>query len=136
MAVARAPKQWSLTKSETVNSFESWKQNLQYTLALDQQFAPFLVDGVTWLKKTRGNPTRGFVNDGDGVAQANRKTAQQKVTMLELMLGQVANYCPVISRNQLVKNSISMDSIWQSVRSHFGFQSTGGHFVDLCDIKL
>jgi hypothetical protein len=51
MAVARAPKQWSLTKNETVNSFENWKQNLQYTLALDEQFAPFLVDGVTWQKK-------------------------------------------------------------------------------------
>ena len=73
---------------------------------------------------------------GDGVAHAHRKTAQQKVTMLELMQRQIANHCPVISRNQLVKNSISMDSIWQSVRSHFGFQSTGGYFGDLCDIKL
>jgi len=42
--------------------------------------------------------------------------------MLELMLGQVANFSPVSSRNQLIKSSTSMD--------------TGGHFVDLCDIKL
>jgi len=57
MAVARAPKQWSLTKNETVNSFENWKQKLQYTLASHEQFATFLVDGVTWLKR-KANPTR------------------------------------------------------------------------------
>ena len=52
------------------------------------------------------------------------------------MLGQVANYCPVVSRNTIVKNSTSIDSIWQAIRMHFGFQSTGAHFIDLSDIKL
>ena len=46
MASARAPKQWCLTKVETVNSFENWRQNLQYTLSLDANFAQFLTDGV------------------------------------------------------------------------------------------
>ena len=36
---------------------------------------------------------RGFVNDGDNVAATRRKIAQQNVTMLELMLSQVANLC-------------------------------------------
>lgn len=49
----RAPKQWCLSKVETINSFEIWKQNLLYTLSLDSNFAPFLVDGFTWLKKTK-----------------------------------------------------------------------------------
>ena len=44
----RAPKQWQLTKHETKTSFEAWKQNLQYTLSLDPNFATFLLDGVTW----------------------------------------------------------------------------------------
>lgn len=136
MAAPRAPKQWSLTKTETVNSFENWKQNLQYTLSLDPNFAQFLVEGVVWGKKSRAAPLRGFVDDGDNVAQANRRTAQQKVTQLELMLGQVANYCPVISRNTVVKNATSMQFIWQAIRTHFGFQNTGAHFLDLCDIKL
>ena len=52
------------------------------------------------------------------------------------MLGQIANYCPVISRNTLVKNSTSMSSIWQAIRLHFGFQSTGAHFHDLNNITL
>ena len=39
---SRAPKQWCLTKHETINSFENWRQNLQYTLSLDANFTPFM----------------------------------------------------------------------------------------------
>ena len=60
----RAPKQWCLSKVETINSFENWKQNLLYTLSLDSNFAPLLVDGVTWLKKNRAQPLRGLESDG------------------------------------------------------------------------
>ena len=111
MAGIRAPKQWSLTKQETITSFEAWRQNLQYTLSLDQIFAGFLVDDATWLKKTNAQPLRGFHNDGEDVAEANRRTSAQKCTHLELMLGQIANYCPVISRNTIVKNSTSIKSL-------------------------
>ena len=133
-ATPRAPKQWCLTKTETITSFESWRQNLVYALSLDTQFAPFLVDGATWLKKTKANLLRGFTDDG---SSANpRRTAQQKVNMLELMLGQIANYCPVISRNTIVKNSTSVDCIWASIRLHYGFQVTEAHFIDFTDIHL
>ena len=140
MAMSQAPKQWSLTKSESINSFENWKQNLKYVLALDPQFAPFLADGVEWQKKTKGNATRGFTDDpapAEGeVNPIARRTAQQKAAMLELMLGQVANYAPVIARSSIVKSSTAMDTIWQLLRSHYGFQSTGGHFLDYADITL
>ena len=132
----RAPKQWSLTKQETITSFEAWRQNLQYILSLDRNFAGFLADGVTWLKKSPGSPRRGLQDDPDSVPQASRRTAQQKCTHPELMLGQIANYCPVISRNTIVKNSTSMSSIWQAIRLHFGFQSTGAHFLGFNNITL
>lgn len=45
MAETRAPKQWSLTKNEIITSFKAWRQNVQYTLSLDANFAPFKVDG-------------------------------------------------------------------------------------------
>ncbi|CAC5371069.1 unnamed protein product [Mytilus coruscus] len=61
MAGTRAPKQWSLSKVETITSFEAWRLNLQYTLSLDQNFAAFLVDGFTLLKKTNANPLRGML---------------------------------------------------------------------------
>ena len=117
----RAPKQWCLTKIETVNTFENWRQNLIYTLSLDKNFAPFLVSGTKWEKKTKTTTHRGFANDGEEVPEANRKTREQKVSMLELMLGQIANYCPIISRNTIVKNSTSIDNIWQTIRPHYGF---------------
>lgn len=55
---------------------------------------------------------------------------------LELMLGQIVFFCPVISHNTIVKNSTSINSIWQAIRAHYGFQFTGAHFLDIASIKL
>ena len=52
------------------------------------------------------------------------------------MLWQIANYCPVISRNILVKNSTSIQSVWNMIRAHFGFQITGAHFLDFANLRL
>lgn len=131
MTSNRAPKQWSLT----ITSFEAWRQNLQYILSLDANFAPFLADDASWQKKSQG-PMRGFTDDGEDIPASRRRTAQQKCTHLDLMLGQIANYCPVISRNTIVKTSTSIQSIWQNIRMHFGFQLTGAHFIDFNNIKL
>lgn len=135
MSTQRAPKQWSLTKNETITTFESWRQNLIYILSLDTNFAPFLITGATWQKKLRTNPMRGLQNDPDMTVRGAR-TGAQKVAHLELMLGQIANFCPIISRNTIIKNSVSLDQIWQAIRAHFGFQSSGAHFLDLVNIKL
>ena len=132
----RAPKQWSLTKNETITTFEAWRQNLQYSLSLDANFAPFLADTFTWLKKSSIAPTRGLESDGDDVPTTRRRTAFQKNLHLDLMLGQIANFCPVISRSSIVKNSTSISSVWQAIRAHYGFQSTSARFLDFSDIKL
>ena len=52
----RAPKQWQLTRSETINSFNNWKENLVYTLSLDSNFSPYVKEGGTWGKKTTTAP--------------------------------------------------------------------------------
>ena len=132
----RAPKQWCLSKSETITSFESWRQNLSYTLSLDPNFEQFLCEGALWKAKTKSTPLRGFSDDEGSVSADKRRTAQQKVNALELMLGQIANYCPVISRNTIVKKSTSVDHIWQTIRLHYGFQSTGAHLLDFSSIHL
>jgi hypothetical protein len=130
---SRAPKQWSLTKTETISSFESWRNNLIYTLTLDSNFAPFTIPGATWLKRTRTDRARGLVADANA---ADGKSAEQKVVILELMLGQIANFCPIISRQTIVTNSTSLDHVWQSIRAHYGFQTSGARFLDIADIKL
>ena len=133
-ATHRAPKQWCLTTRETITSFENWKQNLVYTLSLDVSFSTLIES--TWLVTSKTSPNRGYTDDGDDIPQNSRKTAVQKKTTLEMMLGQIANYCPIISRNTIVKKSTSLASIWQTIRLHFGFQNTGGQVCDFVDIKL
>ncbi|KAI8485860.1 hypothetical protein Bbelb_364120 [Branchiostoma belcheri] len=121
MATAnRAPKQWPLTKTETIN----WRSNLLYVLSLDHNFSPFLANGFTWRKKAAGVENRGLAADGEAVPEADRRTAPQKAASLELMLEQIANFCPVVSRNRIVKASTSLNDIWQTIRLHFGFQSS------------
>ena len=68
-ATHRAPKQWCLTKNETVNSYKSWRQNILYSLACDKE----LVDGLSWLKAGKKNQYRGLTDDGNSVAEAKRK---------------------------------------------------------------
>ena len=132
----RAPKQWQLSKNETLNSFTNWKENLLYTLSLDSNYSPFLVDGFSWLKKSAATPTRGLTNDGESVPVSQRLTAVQKNTKLDLMLGQIANYATIISRNSIVKNSTSLNDIWIKIREHYGFQTNGSRFLDLSHIQL
>lgn len=133
---SRAPKQWALSRNETITSFEAWRNNLQYTLSLDHNFATFLVEDFKWEKKSGTNPLRGLTDDGEAVPEARRRTAAQKCAHLDLMLGQIASYCPIIARSQFVQRSTSMNSIWQAIRAHFGFQTSGSRFLDFNDIKL
>ncbi len=133
MAVNRAPKQWALMREETITSFEGWHQHLVYILSLDANFLPFLSDNATWQKKISLTPTRGLESDPNTIPEDRRLSAAQKNARLELMLGQIANYCPVISGSSIVKGSTSLNDIWQKIRQHFGFASSGSHFLDLAN---
>ena len=135
-ATHRAPKQWCLGKRETLTTFESWWQNITYTLKQDHSFLPYLRNETTWLPKSRTSSNRGFMNDGVDVPQQSRQTAEQKAATLEMMLGQIANYCPVISRNTITKKCKSIGEIYQTIRLHYGFHSSGSQFLDFADIKL
>ncbi len=136
MATAhRAPKQWSLTRKETINSFKVWKNNLIYVLSQDENFLPFLSEDATWEKKSSTNPLRGFDDDGAGVPVAKRLTAVTKNARLEMMLGQITNYCTVIAGSIILK-ATSLKFVWQKIREHYGFQLSGAHFLDLANITL
>ena len=77
-----------------------------------------------------------LTNDGTTVPEAERLTAALKNVHLDLLLGQIANFCLVISRNSIVKHSTSLNDIWQKIRQLYAFQSTGAHFLDLASIHL
>ena len=95
-----------------------------------------MTENFTWQKKTVATPTRGLQDDSEAVAVAQRLTAVQKNAKLVLMLGQIANYATIISRNTIVKNSTSLNSIWVIIREHYGFQTTGSQFLDLAHIQV
>ena len=52
------------------------------------------------------------------------------------MLGQIANYCSVISRTSLVKTSTSIQCVWNTIREHYDFQVTSAHFLDFANLRL
>ena len=91
---------------------------MKYILLLDLNFASFLTDGTSWGKKMNASPIRGFTNNGDSIPTLQRRTAAQKVAHLEMMLGQIANYAPILSRNSIVKNSTSINGVWHTIHKH------------------
>ena len=116
-----APKQRELTEDETLGTFESWKAQLVYCLGSD--FKKFLT--LTWKPKSKTHPTHGFRAITDGA------TAEDQSAELERCLGMIANFAPVISRSSIINDSTSLESIWQTIRLHYGFQRSGSHFLDL-----
>ena len=134
MASYKAPKQWKLGKIESLNSFENWKQNQVFNLSLCPNFAIILADGATWHKARSTTAHRGLESDVAPIPEADRLTAAQKAAYLNLMLDQIACYCPVISRNSIKNDSTSIQSIWQMIRAHYGFQQSGAHFLDFSEI--
>ena len=138
-AVSR--KLWALTTTETFTSYMNWQENLIYVLGLDNRFTEFMEDGFEWEDGESDN--HGFEDDeeeeeaadanaqegGNNAGHANAannaqhprnaprpRTAAQKVRALHLMLGQIANYCNVIARHQILYESTSLDSIWEMIR--------------------
>ena len=133
MSTFRPPKPQKLSKTETIASFETWKHNQKYNLLQDPMFKSFNVKVKSWNKVSAGDPYRGLVDDAETVT--DKKTAAEKLEVLELMLDQIASWCPVISRTIIVNHSTSLNDVWQKIREHYGFMNTGGHFLDLSDIK-
>jgi len=143
---ARPPKINPLTTEETFTSFTNWQQTLLYTLGLDNRFSSYINDGIEW--EDGDSINHGFVDDvarqipnpngGPHIADPDQviRTAADKVRILHLMLGQIANYCNVIARHQIMYESTSLDSIWDMIREHYGFHVTGQRFLDLAAIRL
>jgi len=105
----------SLTTSETKTSFENWKKHLLQTLSQFADFTEFLADGFSWKKKSKCDVFRGMIDDAE-------QTKQQKVRALQLMLGRIECYCPILARGFIINQSTCLEYIWQQIRLHFGFK--------------
>ena len=89
----------------------------------------FLVPAHSWKKVSESFDNRGYTPTDNGLSAA------EKMANLEMMLGQIANFGPIISRNFIIYESSSLPDIWDKYRLHFGFKITGASFVDFSFIK-
>ena len=124
----RALKLWCLKEDESFTGFQTWKSNLIYNLKQDPSFAPFLKKDVKWTK-LKTNRLRGLI-------ATETKSAEDRAEDLEAMLGCIANFCTVIARNTIINDSKCLDDIWQKIRLHYGFHTSGANFLDFVNIKL
>ena len=131
------PKIRELGSKESFSSFESWRGNLIYNLTLNPNFAEFLDEDCVWKKKSEDR-LRGFndtiIKDAEG-KNVIQTTAAQKASFLDLCLGMIAGYAPVISRNTITKECCSMKEIFQKLRSHYGFAITGSSIIDVISVS-
>ena len=109
-----------------------------YNIRQDEAFSSYI--NATWPKYSRkpNNKFRGLTDDTDAT-QPNKdrqKKKEAKLADLELLLEMVANWAPIISRQSIIRNSTSLDSVWQMIRAHYGFQSSGAYFLDMAEFKL
>ena len=121
MSIIYGPKLRQLSQKETLNSIETWKNNIMYNLSLNDSFAPYLRAGFKFGKKSKDKPTRELTDStGDGAL-----TKEAKCIIVDMMLTQIANWAEVIPRNDIVKNCETLDQIWQVIRLYYNLQTTG-----------
>ena len=111
---AKAQMQWTLTENESSTTLEAWIDHVICTLSQEEIFTPFLRPDATWGKKTRKSPFRCFT----GHDAANRSTIH------ELMLQRIAMCAPAVFYHTIVKNSTSLDSIWQTMKLYYGINDS------------
>ena len=90
------------------------------SLSTEEAFSPFLQPNATWKKKTKKNPLRGFTGPD----------ASEKTTILELMLLRITGFAPVLSRQTIVKNSTSLNYIWEALELYYGIDNC--HDPNIC----
>ena len=132
MGTRFAPRPWILSKEETPSSFETWKENLLFNLTVDGSFSEFLQEGYTWSPPSVLH--RGLVDDE--AATANSRTALQKEAYLNLMLGSIAGFAPVIRRTYFMQEACSLHDIWSRLRTYYRFRKTGALILDLNTIVM
>ena len=137
---ALVAKQRILTEHETESTFATWQQGMMFQLVIDSKFSRFTstTDLGSW--KATAVPHRGYTDDvttgANAVSEAVRMTALQKEAMLQVLLGSVATFAPVISHKYITQQATCFDDIWNRLRSHYGFRVTGGRILELAQFSL
>ena len=133
-------KQRILTEHETESTFTTWQQSIMFQFVIDSKFSRYTdqTDLGKWQDTTVAH--RGYTNDattGDSVLPADtRMTALQKAQILQVLLGSIATFAPVISNKFITAQATCFDDIWNRLRGHYGFRVTGGRILELAQFSL
>ena len=126
------PKQRILTESESQTSFESWREAMIFHISLDNKSARFLSDLNTWTL----DDSRGFQDDpGDHRADV-KMNKESKAALLNIILGSIATYAPIINARFIKREATSLDCIWDRLRGYYGFRKTGSRVLELTQFRL
>ena len=120
-----APKCRILTSHQTQTTFETWKETLLFNLTLEGTFEFLLEDGFKWKSVTVAN--RGLEPD----VGEHALTAKQKAAILSMLLGTIAGFAPVISRQYITQEALSLSDIFHRLRIFYGFRKSGALILDL-----
>ena len=120
MNISHGPKLKPLTTNESLSSLEVFKSNIHYGLKLNADFREYLEEGFVFGRKTRTNPTRELddIYKREQVVQEDEATKEKttkevmvlykskeaRCSDVDLMLEQLANYCPHVPRTDITKD--------------------------------
>ena len=138
------PKVQSLGDDESLASIERWKQNIIYHLRLNEEFRPFLT--IEFGKKSRLHPNRNLDDDvvietvqnaaGEDVqVETITLTKEDKCYTVDLFLDQIANFAPLIPRNDIIRDSGSIQEVWQKIRLYYNLEKSGALMNECWSIK-
>ena len=143
------PKIRLLSSKETIQSIESWKSTVIYGLRLNPDFVPYLHEGVIFGRKSRTQPSRELddefrketytVTVSGNDTQRERtvlvQSKEDKAAVVDLLLDQVANYAPVIPRNDIIKDAKSLNEVWVKIKQYYNIQPSGSLLNDVWNIR-
>ena len=92
---SKAPKQWTLSEDETLNSFDNWKEKFDIHFIIGQNlYCSLECQMEEGINPQQGIliPKRGFEDNSTLVEAADRKAVEQKLIQLNMMLGQIVNF--------------------------------------------
>ena len=124
----------TLTSQEDQTSFDCWVESVIFHISLSEKSTRFLAGGdlSTWTTAA----DRGFVDDTTDVAAETRMNRAAKAALLNVVLGAVSTFAPVISPKFIKHQSTSLESIWCRLRGYYGFRRTGSRILDLMSFRL
>lgn len=126
------PKPKELAEDVDAAQMDQWQSNILYNVSTIPEFKPFCEPLVTWQISSPEvlHQTRGFMSD----TTRGGVTASQKVERLEQMLSYIASYVPVFIREDIVRNSTSLDSVFKIIRNYYSIKRSETNFMKYLQI--